>query len=56
VQTSKGDVVEVPFSELKGEQREDGRFYVKLKDGSEGSGCPEEVKELEEGHRRGYRS
>jgi len=39
VQTNRGVVVEIPFSELKGQRREDGRFYVKLKDGSEGSGC-----------------
>jgi len=54
VQTNRGVVVEVPFSELKGERRDDGRFYVKLMDGSEGIWLrPEEVKKSEEEHRRG---
>ena len=54
VQTNRGVVVEVPFSELKGERRDDGRFYATLMDGSEGIWLgPEEVKKLEEEHRRG---
>jgi len=35
VRKDSGQLVEIRLDELRGEKREDGRFHVKLRDGSE---------------------
>jgi hypothetical protein len=36
VRRNNGTIFETSFADLTGERREDGKFHVKLKDGSEG--------------------
>lgn len=36
IRKKNGEVIQATSSEITGEKREDGRFHVKLKDGTEG--------------------